>query len=602
MDKIDELCINGGFYQYDGKLKKQFKIKEILENFVGTLDKNKVYVLWPWSKEAQYLNDLAEDKWILNIQESGNAGIKNMLVNTKLKRKYRCLIAPTYSSKWKRKFRKIVLSCINRCQVIDIYDLLARRGVIGIDCQFGLLYEDIVANLNIYEKKKGTIDESKEIKRLIADYFAIRDFKNAFRYIDKLEYLKDADTYKYINLRKEIEIYLEELKEKIKKQDHIVVNWLDALRYDEMSNMGFVCEQANSGMFFTNMYANTPTTDVAMKTLFTGDLLLDDKLYMLTKGEDFENTKLYRLLQNMEYEFLYFGFQVKGGIFNNSSMERLHFYNCKECPSALLQYELICSLARAKKKCFAIVLNIGETHPLYMNPIDKCAQPIKDHIYMLQNGEKKEIKQQIVKSQKYLDEQLRFYYQFYESVPYKIYMSDHGQVRAEGMQCFKGMHHVIFCISGKDIIKKKNTQITSLEIFPDVIDKLIKKKYDEICKLYKKQYVLIQQEDIKINSYNHLSYYLKNEKVYKRLYAQHRGIITEKECYVRNVMGEEYYVLDENDENLIECEEYAERIKFLREIAGNRFLDIRREEKNRVSNELYKQLGFEIDKDVELIE
>lgn len=605
MDKIDELCIKGEFYQYDEKLKKQLRIIEVLENFVGAFKKNEVYALWPHGKGLEYLDSLVPGKLVIATEEDWKTGmIKGLLVNAGLKRKYKCIIVSTYSNKWKRKFKVMVLSCMNRCKVVDIYELLEKGGVkVEKDFQFGfgLIHEDIISNLKAYEKE-GMKDENKKIKVLIADYLAIRDFKNAFKYIDKLESLGDSDINRYISLKKEIEIYLEELKQKIKEKEHVVVNWIDALRYDEMQNMSFVCEQARRGICFQNMYVNAPYTAATLKTLFTGKMLIDDKLYEMPL-EACESGKLYQVLQKYDYQFVYVSSYYREGIFRNDRTQRGYCFNDRiEIPCSWVQYELIRSLAYAEKKCFAIAHTFGEIHYPHMNPVDKEIKPINDPINIFREGDNEKIKGQIISSQQYVDEQLRYYHQFYESVPYEIYMSDHGEVRKEEYSFFRNLYHTIFCVLGNNISPISYSKVSSLQMFPEIVNKILEGKAGEITEIYKKEYVLIQRDD----KYNFVPgrelYYLHNPEEYKLFNMQYRGVVTEKDCYVRNMVGDEYYLLGESGENLIENEEYADRITFLRQIAGNRFINIEKVKKYNTSNKLYKQLGFNINEDVKYVE
>ena len=60
-------------------------------------------------------------------------------------------------------------------------------------------------------------------------------------------------------------------------------------------------------------------------------------------------------------------------------------------------------------------------------------------------------------------------------------------------------------------------------------------------------------------------------------------------------------MLKDGDENLVGCKEYSERIDYLRKITGKQFINIEKENKYRVTYELYRKLGYEIDKNIEFV-
>lgn len=592
MDKVDELCVNARVYSFW----EENQIMETLNKFMTSIKKGEAGILWPNSKSARVLYDLFPEKLVL---DDGDQAI----VNRNFRRKYKYLIVPTYRIKIRRMLRQVCLSCINRCKVVDIYTLFERNG---LECKedfeqlmgLGVTYSEIVKDLN-----ENTEEQNIKTKKLIGKYLRIRDFKNAFKYISKLESLQDSEYDKYVNLQKEIESVLSEMGKKINVRNHIIVNWIDALRYDEVKNMSFLKEQSELGLYFENMYDSTPYTTATMRTVFTGGLLIEDKLYMM-KMEDFAETELYKTLKNANYQFSYFGAHFKKGIFTNERMRRicaLNGYGQMEVPSSLLQYELINFLSKAENNYFVIVHNLIETHVPYMNPVDKHVNYIREEdIFRIQENGSEEMARQIIRSQKYLDEQLRYYYAYYCDVAYNIFMSDHGQYRREKPVCFKGMNHTCFLILGKDILPQKYFRVTSLLAFPEMIKGLFQNKGNEVAEVYKKDYVLIQEDDM--YGAKRETLLAENPSKAKICYMQHRGIITDKDFYLRYFTGEEYYVLSNCNENVIECEEYMERINYLKKLVGNQYIDFEKVSKYHIAEEVYKKLGYRKDVNLEFVE
>ena len=596
IDKIDKICVEAGIPFFCRKT----KIEEVLCEFTKTFHDGQAYVLWPNNASSQILQKLSGGG--LNVEADIAKDAK--LINHTFKRKYKILINSSYSSNCLRRgVRNFCLMCINRCKVIDIYKLLYKRGVPcnkELICELRRTYTEIIEDLNGYEALlQSRAKDNSAIKKLIEDYLAIRDFNNAFIYIDKLKDMEDVDALKYSNLKSSIEEVLSELEDMINKKEHIVINWLDALRYDEMENMCYLKELSGKGICFDNMYTSTAYTSATAKTMFTGKLLIEDNLYRMPL-EDCESSKLYKTLQDADYEFLYIGSKLKKGIFKNESMEiEQLIYDKEEMPVSMMLYELIHSLARAQKKCFAIVHSFSETHWPYMNPVNTDTRMIDGYDTLrLLVEHNRDIMNQVIASQKYLDEQLKFYHRFYSNIAYNIYMSDHGSPRSDRPICFREMNHIVFLVLGNEILPRRVPQVTSLLGFSRMVEHLINKSGNEIGKTDQEEYAMIQHDD----PYGgNIKYFLDDPKDYKMHLVQRRGVITEKDFYVRYLTGEEYYVLKDGDENLVGCKEYSERIDYLRKITGKQFINIEKENKYRVTYELYRKLGYEIDKNIEFV-
>lgn len=494
--------------------------------------------------------------------------------------------------------------CINRCKVIDIYKLLNKKGVLcnkELICEMRRTYAEIIADLNEYETLlQSSTQDNSAIKKLIGDYLAIRDFKNAFYYIDKLKEIEDSEAVKYSDLKSSIEGVLSEIESNINGKEHIVINWLDALRYDEMENMCYLKEVSEKGICFDNMYTSTAYTSATAKTMFTGKLLIEDNLYEMPI-ESCKDSELYKMLQNADYQFIYVGSKLKKGIFKNETME-MHqlIYDREEMPVSMMQYELINSLARAERKCFAIVHSFLETHWPYMNPVNTNTKMIDGYDTLrLLVEHNQDVMNQVIASQKYLDEQLKFYHRFYSNIAYNIYMSDHGSPRPDAPICFREMNHIVFLVLGKDILPRRISQVASLLAFTKIVENLLTRCGKEIAELYKEEYAMIQYDD----PYGgNIKYFLDNPKDYKMHLVQRRGVITQNDFYVRYLTGEEYYVLKDGDKNLIDSKEYSERIAYLKKITGKQFINIEKENKYRYTYELYMKLGYEIDKEIEFID
>ena len=69
---------------------------------------------------------------------------------------------------------------------------------------------------------------------------------------------------------------VDEIKNIIDNSDHIIVNWIDALRPEETCNMPFLLNKKEKGVYFDEAHTVAPYTSATIKTIFTGKRYLDD--------------------------------------------------------------------------------------------------------------------------------------------------------------------------------------------------------------------------------------------------------------------------------------------------------------------------------------
>ena len=175
-------------------------------------------------------------------------------------------------------------------------------------------------------------------------------------------------------------------------------------------------------------------------------------------------------------------------------------------------------------------------------------------------------------------------------------MSDHGtdnDVKKEFS--VENLYHVVFSISGRSINSKQVIEkAVGLNEFSILINKLIKDRAEEICDDAFLGYVKIQRED----PYGKLV----NKRPETQI-LQTRGVVSKDDAYVHIVTGEEYYYRGKNEEdNLINDPHYEVRISELKDIAGNRFIDIYKEKRFKPTRKLYKKWKLKRAEDIEFLE
>lgn len=131
----------------------------------------------------------------------------------------------------------------------------------------------------------------------------MKDFLNASKYIAQIMELDIAGEIKaeYEESWEEIQDLLNRVKEILKrrKQKDIIMNWMDAVAYDECSNMTFLNDCRKRGINFTNAFTVMPYTNETYKTIFRGTLPLSD--YFNT--ENISDSKLIKYIEQYGYRF-----------------------------------------------------------------------------------------------------------------------------------------------------------------------------------------------------------------------------------------------------------------------------------------------------------
>lgn len=605
---IGELCISYNVFIYNEKTRIKYEIIKCLNEIVNSYGENQVYIFAPVSYSSNYFYQILsiQNRQKLKRIPKNELSVTGLIAPIFIRKRIgaiKCIIDTVVTPPIYQLIKKIILQIVNRCKVVNIYQYLEEKGYefesdwyIGL----GLMYDEIYADYELYKKSCGTEDEKVSIKRLIGDYLEIKDFINAEKWIRHLSVrygYNDAEVLKYQELWKKIQSYLEEIKRNIEEKEHIVVNWVDNLRYDELSNMEYLSEQVHSGIHFEKMYVPAPFTHAVLKALTAGKYIIDDKAFMMTEC-DCKDGKLLRHIESHNYRFMCSSPMFFGGPFhNNCSIMALMYQNRAWVPSTVIQFDAICNLAEAEDKCFYIIHNMCETHKPFLNPVNP-AQRVLRLFTTLQ--EIQSLKLQIVESQKYLDEQLQYYGRFYQNIKCNIYMSDHGKSLGETPICIEGAHHVIFSICQRGGQSQNVQTLYSLIDFPELIEKVLEDDLSEINRIHDKDYVLIERDDVYSQEFRET---VEDEKITNGLqYMQYRGVVTKDDIFVRLTIGKEFYFRDNKNENLIDDEQYRERIDYLRTLAGNKYINIYKEKRYKEAIILYEHKGWRVDENIEFIE
>lgn len=460
-------------------------------------------------------------------------------------------------------------------KIVDLYDYLGEY----IDEHFSD-YE-IIFNLK-QEYNKATV-ERKEVllQQLIKQYLMIKDFVSAFDLIDF--YCKQKYSYyiRYFNLEKRLKEMLDDILNYIncRNQKDIIWNWIDALSYYEMDKFPFLKKEAEKSVNFKNTYTVIPwTTDITKAMLF-GEYPIEGKLF-LHKTLNSKDIKLTQILTEYGYDFVYCGMPKFAKLFDASVIVPSNYYESKFSSSLQKQWDALAMICMNEKPMCILIHTLFETHEPYI-----CGE---GDTFIRFRSSRKDWEKEICRKQaeiagNYIDRRLAFYKQFYGCNSIKIYMSDHGRVGNLPMDEKK--IHTILTISGNFINKKEVEGIFSLVKFPDLVKKIIKGEHnwEELTDYY----AVVENFDAYAESTVNRTLIgdFSREEM-----CQCRGIVTKKDKYFLYAHGKEYYFSNPlSEENEIDNPLYTERIKQLRKLCSNEFIDIYQYEKFKYSRLLYSE-------------
>lgn len=472
-------------------------------------------------------------------------------------------------------FRKNLSELGYSGQIIDLYSCL--NGYIkNYFADYKMVYETRQSYL-----KSRSLNKIHLMQRLIKEYIAIKDFKNAFYYID--EYIKKrySGFKRYKVLKSEICNLLEKVKKCIsgRKGKDIIINWIDALSFYDISAFAFLKERENESVTFKNAYTVMPWTTETLKTILFGEYPIEGKLF-LRECFSAENVNLIKALSEYGYGFGYCGMPRYAKLFDESVQAPISYYDNKHSGSISKYWEALNILCQSERPMCILIHTLRETHEPFI-----CGE---GETFIHFGSTEADWNQEMCRKQaeisgKYIDSQFAFYDRFYGEETIKIYMSDHGRIGNSPMN--ENKIHTILFVCGKKIKPRCIEGMFSLVKFPELIKEIL--LYRENWGHLTDDYVLIENLDAysepAVN--DTLSGRLKKEEMY-----QCRGIVTKSDRYFLYAYGKEYYFKDwELGKNEIDNPMFQKRIMDLRKICGDTFIDICQYDKFKYSRLLYKK-------------
>lgn len=351
-----------------------------------------------------------------------------------------------------------------------------------------------------------------------------------------------------------------------KRQNDIVVYWLDALAYKDGHKMGYLRERAAHSVYFHRAYTVTPWTNATCRAMFCRKRDVDDLGYR-ENHIGLVNSPLLRDIEAHGYDF--YGLSgVFAKLFGSESCDITirKFDTCAEILWKMLEH----MMRDERKKTVFLPHMLMEIHaPAYSvrkNSFDK------KHIREPQLEE--------------LDAQLRFYDGLLGDGVKRIYMSDHGYSWMNAVN----RPHILFQAYCRDWSRKETDKIFSLLDFDKILHQMMEGEEIEDS-LWEGEFAALQSVDI----YN--KEFLRDvfhRKAGVEDYIAYKGLITKEKCYIYYKTGEEVLVAlsdmernmpivffaDKSESDRQECEK-------LRKIVGDFPLELDADEKFKYSRYMH---------------
>lgn len=474
------------------------------------------------------------------------------------------------SFKYRKEMTEELISLGYRNKIFDIYDYLAEEEIY---CDAGfwekadprLFYLKITKILNGYNIESDDKKRELCLRRLISCYLSIRDFSYAIEFLKKYE-MEFGD--KLNGCLAQIEDLLSRIKLELSKktQNHIIMLWLDQLRYCDMDRMPYLKKFADDNVCFEKCYTQNLQTSTTFKMMFAGQDVLDDKAYLIDVITR-DNSVVYKELVKNQYDFKYIGWGKNNVYFDGISSYSLEKDNCI---LPLNIWKVIIDILQNNKNTFYL------SHSFEAHEHHWCGYMTRD-LYNIWEASFDEFETRYYECIDYINRQLDFYVDWFNDNNTLIIMSDHGQ-ELENVFLFdedcnkehkkfvygrwsENSLHTVMCIKNRDFGKRRVGGLFSLVQFIEIVTSIIEKKW----LISEKTYVKIQS----------MPFYSKEglRKIKEaddfKFAMLAKGVITSHFKYLRYADGlEELYVDGNEKNNRIADNEYADYLKKFKELVG----------------------------------
>lgn len=448
---------------------------------------------------------------------------------------------------------------------------------------------DETARQEIFCVKKAilSVSDSEKIfylKKMMCLCIRDRDILDLQIYIEEYLCLIGMKNDRIRRFKEQLNCLLSEMQLAIHNNKHkrIILYWIDSVSNSRLKEMPFLYElsQKPDTCRSDKAYTCMPYTTWTMKTMFSGLRPIEGKLY-----KDKKLKKDYYLLSELRkkgYSFKYFGPKEIQAKMIYGKAEGIKLRKSRSLLSTAHVWETLNYAAgrgkNSKRDTFILLHTLYETHVPFFSPdieifaYDSAQQSVED----------------MERSCRWIDKQLKWCYQILDSSILQIWMSDHGCTKTDPYAYKDGRLNILFFIRNNNKKVDFEKGMFSLDRFPKLIEYLLDwngVKEDELFKYY------TIFENLDFYSLKIVDNIIKDTAALsdKRCWMQLRGIRNDRFCLVRFADGEElFFKLPDEETNLIDDLQYEDTICTMKKIMGTEMVDIYREDKFIYSRKIYE--------------
>lgn len=377
-----------------------------------------------------------------------------------------------------------------------------------------------------------------------------------------------------IRVWKGVQRLLKLIREKLqaRKQRDIIVFWTDGMSYVDLDSMPETKRRAETeSCFFSRTYSHTPYTTPTLQAMFCGTLPIDD-YPMLDLVIDRANSPLLQYLEDKGYEFHCFGVPEMKIAPDYLTVEQLSVSN------TVIWWHGLQRLLRQERPCFYIFQLLAEGHIPCTHPTQ--ARGYRSLIYRRTSSAELEREAAL----RYLDRCLTLY-DWLLGDKVQIVLSDHG-ADWEDQEFWREARLHAYCFAKGENIPAMNVQ----KFFPyQNFNHLVRWIIDPAQNAFE----TVTADELQLQDtdyYDSISVLSMLGKGIPKRGLSYRGVQTKRYKYVINALGEEFfYIFRDGEEVLMPLEDEELRAE-LRKKCGTHFLDIRKYERFQYSRELYKAI------------
>lgn len=441
-----------------------------------------------------------------------------------------------------------------------------------------------------YRAKKAVNKKEKQyyLRELIISYLLIKDYRNAFFYIDRYTRLTGKKNNPFIQVKHDFLVLLSQMKKKLRarKQRDIIVFWCDALPYSDFNKYHFLENVKNDSMVFENAYTHVPYTHTTIQAMFTGIPFFEGKMYRSVETPNMvRESKTIDLLRKNHYQIC----EVGGSYIKRKYASRPNrSVRCSYPPASMELWETLAQLLKDENEKKFIICHMDcELHNPYWN--GESERLLLDPGRFL--GDTAEYDNQIKSSAKYLEKQILYYMNFFGEHTCKIFMSDHGN----GAPAYSERRLHAFCLVNDRNVKKGSfKKYYSYLKFYELLNYILHPTEGNLDAIFS-DYVLIQNDHPYSEKYSEeiLCKFKNNEDIRQKDWMGFRGIIKNGFKLIWYPKGEAIWYDPEDNEIMQEDIQDRDLVRFMRDNVGDEFPDIYAEKHYIHTRKLYEKLQLD---------